>query len=91
MSIPPLSAACCANEGQGIFALIARSNGPHVFPESHHLHHLLHTLCSHLFSGFEPHDKLELSAANRSCGGQPFLKLPHPLRYDWVVCASLHQ
>jgi hypothetical protein len=50
------------------------------------LHDLLHTVCRHLPTDFEPYGQRERNAADCSCGCRHFLKLPDPLSYDWGVC-----
>lgn len=52
------------------------------------LHDLLHTVCRHLPTDFEPYGKRERNAADCSCGCRHFLDLPESLGYDWGVCIN---
>ena len=52
------------------------------------LHDLLHAVCRHLPTDFEPYGKRERNAADCSCSCRHFLKLPEPLSYDWGVCIN---
>ena len=52
------------------------------------LHDLLHTVCRHLPTDYEPYGKRERNDADCSCGCQHFLKLPDRLGYDWGVCIN---
>lgn len=49
---------------------------------------LLHTVCRHLPTDFEPYGKRERNAADCSYGCRHFLKLPEPLNFDWGVCIN---
>jgi hypothetical protein len=52
------------------------------------LHGLLHAVCRHLPTDFEPYGERDRNGADCSCGCQHFLKLPDPLGYDWGVCIN---
>ena len=53
------------------------------------LHDLLHTVCRHLPTDFEPYGERERNtAADCSCGCCHFLKLPDRLGEDWGVCIN---
>jgi hypothetical protein len=52
------------------------------------LHDLLHTVCRHLPTDFEPYGKRERNAPDCSGGCRHFMALPEPLKYDWGVCLN---
>ncbi len=52
------------------------------------VHDLLHTVCRHLPTDFEPFGKRRPSGPDCSFGCRHFLKLPGQLGYDWGVCAN---
>ncbi len=52
------------------------------------LHDLLHTVCRHLPTDFEPYGRRERNATDCSCGCRHFLELPEPLSLDWGVCIN---
>ncbi len=51
-------------------------------------HDLLHTVCRHLPTDYEPYGKRERNDADCSCGCKHFLTLPAPLANDWGVCIN---
>lgn len=59
--------------------------------EHHRLHELLHTLCVHLPTDFEPwgeRSREENWGPDCSCGCRHFLQLELPLGADWGVCSN---
>lgn len=59
--------------------------------EHDRLHELLHTLCAHLPTDFEPwgqRSREEDWGPDCSCGCRHFLALEMPLGADWGVCAN---
>lgn len=50
---------------------------------------LLHTVCRHLPTDFEPYNKRERNSPDCSYGCLHFLALPEPLQCDWGVCVNL--
>jgi hypothetical protein len=53
------------------------------------LHDLLHSICRHLPSDFQPYGERERDAPDCSAGCIHFLKLPRKLGMDWGVCTNL--
>jgi hypothetical protein len=51
-------------------------------------HDLLHTVCRHLPTDYEPYGKRERNAADCSCGCKHFLTFAPPLGFDWGVCIN---
>jgi hypothetical protein len=51
-------------------------------------HDLLHTVCRHLPTDFEPYGKRERNGPDCSCGCRHFLALPERLGQDWGVCIN---
>jgi hypothetical protein len=52
------------------------------------MHDLLHTICRHLPTDFEPYGKRVRTGSDCSCGCRHFLKLPGDLAYGWCVCIN---
>jgi hypothetical protein len=52
------------------------------------LHDLLHTVCRHVPTDFEPYGRRVRNGFDCSCGCKHFLQLPDPLGYDWGVCIN---
>lgn len=52
------------------------------------IHELLHTVCRHLPTDFEPYGKRVRNGPDCSCGCRHYLRLPVKLGEDWGVCVN---
>ena len=51
-------------------------------------HDLLHTVCRHLPTDFEPYGKRVRNGPDRSCECRHYLRLPVKFGEDWGVCVN---
>lgn len=52
------------------------------------MHELLHTVCRHLPSDYEPYGKRLRNGPDCSCGCKHHVKLPGKFGEDWGVCIN---